>query len=130
MVFLKSGDFGIFFIFPIFGGDFGMILVEKNVWSFLVEKMGSPASGSNYFKRITQRIPISKPLSPNSALTTNSRKTYCKANTCNKCLTYLHRCAISGNIEKTTDQLWVLCSAVAYQDNCCTFNSGPTLFTY
>ena len=42
MVFLKRGDFGIFFIFPIFGGDFGMILVEKNVWSFLVEKMGSP----------------------------------------------------------------------------------------
>ena len=27
-----------------FGGDFGSVLVEKNVWPFLVEKMGSPYS--------------------------------------------------------------------------------------
>ena len=31
-----------FSIFRDFGGDFGRVLVEKNVWSFLVEKMGSP----------------------------------------------------------------------------------------
>ena len=28
-----------------FGGDFGSVLVEKNVWPFLVEKMGSPPRG-------------------------------------------------------------------------------------
>ena len=34
-----------------FGGDFGSVLVEKNVWPFLVEKMGSPPvrCGSDHF---------------------------------------------------------------------------------
>ena len=33
-----------------FGGDFGSVLVEKNVWPFLVEKMGSPPKKNNIFK--------------------------------------------------------------------------------
>ena len=33
-----------------FGGDFGSVLVEKNVWPFLVEKMGSPGDDLEQIK--------------------------------------------------------------------------------
>ena len=44
MVFRTQWRFWHFRFFMDFGGDFGSVLVEKTVWPFSVEKMGSPVS--------------------------------------------------------------------------------------
>ena len=41
--------------FRDFGGDFGRVLVEKNVWSFLVEKMRSPLT-EQWLKVVEGRV--------------------------------------------------------------------------
>ena len=45
MVFRTEWRFRHFRFFIDFVGDFGSVLVEKNVWPFLVEKMGSLVDG-------------------------------------------------------------------------------------
>jgi len=51
-------------------------------------------------------------------------KNYCSNKVCNKCRSYLVR-----NYRDRTDRLWLMCSALARNDKCCRFESGPTLFT-
>jgi len=51
-------------------------------------------------------------------------KNYCSNKVCNKCRSYLVR-----NYRDRTDRLWLMCSALARNKNCCHFESGPTLFT-
>jgi len=51
-------------------------------------------------------------------------KNYCSNKVCNKCRSYLVR-----NYRDRTDRLWLMCSALARNKNCCQFESGPTLFT-
>ena len=58
------------------------------------------------------------------------RKNYCNAITCNKCQSYLVRHGHDEKGKPTKHQLWFLCSALAYHDDCCSFNIGPSLFTY
>jgi len=48
-------------------------------------------------------------------------KSYCTTKVCNKCRSYL--------VRNYRDRLWLMCSALARNDECCSFLSGPTLFT-
>jgi len=51
-------------------------------------------------------------------------KNYCSPKVCNKCRSYLVR-----NYGDRSDRLWLMCSALARNEECCSFVSGPTLFT-
>merc|ERR1712131_288465 len=77
---------------------------------------------------LCQKLTLPKPLSSNNLpLVNNSQqnyKNYCSNKVCNKCRSYLVR-----NYRDRTDRLWLMCSALARNKNCCQFESGPTLFT-